>query len=75
MEPPDHSDGQAALATESFGDAGPGPDHGLEILPTQPLLLHPEQNGVNRVRWVDRNVSRDVPVCQDGPGRAGVDCG
>jgi hypothetical protein len=50
----DHVDRQASAAIEHFGDAGPGAENALQILSREPLLLDPELDRLDRIRWVDR---------------------
>ncbi len=49
MQAPDHAQAQAALAIEYFGHPAAWPDEWLKIARRQPLLFHPELDGLDGV--------------------------
>lgn len=58
MQPPNHAQRESALAIEDFGDARAPAQNPFEILSRQPLLLHAEADGRDRIGRVDGVVLR-----------------
>ncbi len=62
MQPPDHADGQPALAIENFGDAGSRADNLFEVPAREPLLLHTEFDRFDGIRGIHRIVLRLIGI-------------